>query len=88
MKMLRSQIWLVWGKLVGRFPSSDPKKIMRHNHRDQCPYCHEKVRFNELRTKTFSEKRKIVKVIVQRCPECKRVVDLDIPISSRINKDE
>jgi hypothetical protein len=61
---------------------------MIHENSDQCPYCNENVNFDELRTKTFSEKRKKVKVIVQRCPECKRVVDLDIPISPRINKDE
>jgi hypothetical protein len=54
----------------------------------QCPYCNENVNFDELRTKTFSEKHKKVKVIVQRCPECRRVVDLDIPISPQINKDE
>jgi RNA polymerase subunit RPABC4/transcription elongation factor Spt4 len=61
---------------------------MLHDDSDQCPYCKENVNFNELRTTTFSEKRKKVKVIVQRCPECRRIVNLDIPISPRIKKDE
>jgi hypothetical protein len=56
--------------------------------RNRCPYCKEPVNFDELRTKTFSKKRKKVKAIVQRCPECKRVVDLDVPISSQRNKNE
>ena len=61
---------------------------MLHDDSDLCLYCKENVNFDELRSTTFSEKRKKVKVIVQRCPECKRVVDLDIPISPQMNKDE
>jgi hypothetical protein len=55
---------------------------------NQCPFCNGNVNFDELQTKTFSEKRKKVTVIVQRCPECKRIVALDTQISPRINKDE
>jgi hypothetical protein len=61
---------------------------MLNDDSDQCPYCKENVNFDELRTTTFSKKRKKIKVIVQRCPECKRVVDLEVPISPRINIDE
>jgi hypothetical protein len=53
------------------------------NGRDLCPYCEENVNFDELRTKTLSRKHKKVKAIVQRCPECKRIVDLDIPSPSQ-----
>jgi hypothetical protein len=53
-----------------------------------CSYCKKNVRYDELRTKTVIEGRKKVSAIVQRCPECRRVISLDIPKPYLANKNE
>jgi hypothetical protein len=56
--------------------------------RIMCSYCKKKVRYDELRTKTIIEGQKKVTAIVQRCPECRRLISLDIPKPSRVSKNE
>lgn len=64
------------------------KRLNKTQRKQQCPLCEEVVRFTEIRTRTdidTTEGKKLVHVVVLRCPECKRIVGPEIPIK---NQDE
>ncbi len=51
-----------------------------------CPYCSALVKFDEFSTKTFSGGNKKISVLVKRCPECKRILGVRVPINHQIER--
>jgi len=60
--------------------------VNKTQEKQQCPLCEEVVRFSEIRTcmdMDAHEGKKLVPVVVSRCPGCKRIIGHAIPINDQ-----
>jgi len=54
--------------------------------KSQCPHCKESVHFNKFHTRSYdrlNKRKERVRIVVIRCPECKRITGLGNPFKDQ-----
>ena len=54
--------------------------------KSQCPHCKELVHFDNFHTRTYdqlAERKEMIQIAVNRCPECKRLTELGHPFKDQ-----